>query len=127
MKLSDAMRLGATFRAQAFGLLFVENKDGGIDSCALGAVCEVHGMQPVLDQQLPEWLFDTYPELDNVHTICPVSLCYATDSRSILSVIVHLNDHHQWSREAIADWLDSITLDTMPATVEAPAQVEAAP
>lgn len=35
---------------------------------------------------------------------CP---CYATDAH-LRTIIIHLNDDHKWTREAIADWLDSI-------------------
>lgn len=28
------------------------------------------------------------------------------------SMIIHLNDHHKWSREQIADWVESLPIDT---------------
>lgn len=32
-------------------------------------------------------------------------------SKSLSDLIIHLNDTHRWSREAIADWLESLDLD----------------
>lgn len=31
--------------------------------------------------------------------------------RPLLYLIVHLNDHHKWTREQIADWVESQDLD----------------
>lgn len=40
---------------------------------------------------------------------CPVDECA---QRSIISSLIpHINDLHKWSREAIADWLDSLDVD----------------
>jgi hypothetical protein len=30
--------------------------------------------------------------------------------RPVVNQIIHLNDHHAWTREQIADWLDSLPL-----------------
>lgn len=41
---------------------------------------------------------------------CPVPACQAFDS--VLNMVQHLNDHlHQWSREKIADWLETLDVD----------------
>lgn len=40
---------------------------------------------------------------------CPMS-CRRGDDE-LEAVIVHLNDYHKWTREAIADWLDTLNLD----------------
>lgn len=37
------------------------------------------------------------------------SRCYA--NASITDVVMHLNDNHKWTREAIADWLDTLDVD----------------
>lgn len=40
------------------------------------------------------------------------------------SMIIHLNDGHSWSREAIADWLDTLGVDlTFPVPDEIPAHI----
>ena len=33
------------------------------------------------------------------------------NQRLVIDLVVHLNDHHKWSREAIADWLDTLDFD----------------
>lgn len=40
---------------------------------------------------------------------CPKESCGMTDSLS--GVIIHLNDNEGWTRESIADWLESLDLD----------------
>lgn len=40
------------------------------------------------------------------------------------SIIVHLNDNHQWTREQIADWLDSLDVDlTFPVPDHIPSNI----
>lgn len=46
------------------------------------------------------------PDLDTAYTICPVPRC----TLPLLPLFVcmqHLNDEHRWTRERIADWLES--------------------
>ena len=46
-----------------------------------------------------------YPCADN----CSLGQFYNHEGgRSIRSIIMHINDVHKWTREAIADWLDSV-------------------
>jgi hypothetical protein len=53
---------------------------------------------------------------EDMHKIlanCPDQSCAIKDQdQPIYHLIQHLNDHHQWQRERIADWLD--TLDEQP-------------
>lgn len=44
----------------------------------------------------------------NVKVLSP---CEHTWPGSLESIIIHLNDTHQWAREQIADWLDTLDLD----------------
>jgi hypothetical protein len=46
----------------------------------------------------------------------------ATTGESLMSVIIHLNDRHKWTREAIADWIE--TLDEIPTFTEEVEHVE---
>jgi hypothetical protein len=49
---------------------------------------------------------------------CPVDGC---KKRLLLSaMIVHLNDHHQWSRERIADWLEENGVEKPAAAADQP-------
>lgn len=40
---------------------------------------------------------------------CPVAECASKDP--IYTLIQHLNDYHQWKREKIADWLETLDVD----------------
>lgn len=42
-------------------------------------------------------------------SVCPVKGC--GDLGTVRAVIIHLNDSHKWTREAIADWLDTLDVD----------------
>jgi hypothetical protein len=92
MKVSEILRLGSLSTTQAFGRM-VDN-DGRM--CALGT---------------PFVAFDT-ALLRGVHAD-PPSSCDDVPPMSnseyrwpITSMIVHLNDQHQWSFTQIADWLE---------------------
>ena len=56
--------------------------------------------QDLLDQAIPV--------LHTATVDCPVK---TTRESSISSMILHLNDFHEWSREQIADWLESLDID----------------
>ena len=102
-ELASAIRAGAARRPeQAFGDYFV----GRQASCALGAAYEgiyrlakdMGGIRPTKD------LVDFFDCLEGTVRSCPVEGC---KKRLLLSaMIVHLNDHHEWSREQIAVWLE---------------------
>ena len=86
MKLSEAMRLGALLGPQAFGQFIT--KDGG--GCAMGAAIQACSGAA--------W---------------PVLLTYATcpacgEKNPAGAIIMHLNDDHRWTREQIADWVQTV-------------------
>jgi hypothetical protein len=102
-ELAAAIRAGAARRPdQAFGDYFI----GRRASCALGAAYEgmyrlaeeMGGRRPTKDL---EWFFDC---LETTLRWCPVEGC--KKHLVLSSMIVHLNDTHQWSREQIASWLE---------------------
>src|SRR5262245_11225836 len=102
-ELAHAIRTGAEKRPeQAFGHYFV----GRHASCALGAAYEgVYRLAKEMGGQRPTkdlvWFFDC---LEGMVLGCPAEGC---KKRLLLgAMIVHLNDHHQWSREQIATWLE---------------------
>lgn len=100
MKLSEAIRLGAMLKPQGTnGLL----KNG--HSCALGAALDALGL---LDKYgiggyLPREVANRWPVLEMV-TMNPV-----TDGvhLSVGDTIVDLNDDYNWTREHIADWVET--------------------
>lgn len=99
---SEAIREGAKIRPQGFGELVVGGK-----TCAIGAGLEAMGYADIGDSwldaarkypYLASRLADGFP--------CPVSECFCRPEY-LYRVVIHLNDHHRWTREAIADWLES--------------------
>lgn len=50
-----------------------------------------------------------YPCNCQIHNINPYT--NRKEQQSIAGIIIHLNDGCKWSREQIADWLDSIDVE----------------
>ena len=103
-ELAAFIRDGAKRRPdQAFGDYY----QGQSASCALGAAYEamyrlprnVSGQHPTRDL---DWFFDC---LDTVKA-CPEDGC--RKRIYLAALIVHLNDDHRWTRERIADWVQTI-------------------
>ena len=118
---SEAIREGAKLAPQAFNLFLREGA-----TCAMGA-----GIHACLDR--PVSPFDFFPEA--LREFCwnnpqykylvttqaaPPCGCegpllegcvdlafYRVADNSLNNLIVHLNNHHRWTREAIADWLET--------------------
>lgn len=88
MKASEAIRLGVLYRpTQAFG----EAGDGN-------AACVIATAMAVGYYGMPD-LFDD-PNGSPHYPACPAGC-------ERLGLPLHLNDDHRWSRERIADWLES--------------------
>lgn len=108
MKISEAMRIGAMMHPQTFGELYVY--DDTImppvitATCALGAA-RVGGasaqMMVTLAHRGPRRIYCP---------LCSRDYQYVETYPSIERVIIHLNDSHYLSREAIADWLEKVEL-----------------
>lgn len=114
MRLSDAIRLGAMLRPQTREDYFA---DGG--SCALGAAFEAaKGYTRSEQMNFVECI--EFPIL-GVPASCPV--CNRDTEDEAASVVVHLNDRHFWTREAIADWVE--TIEAAQPVTEQPAEVTA--
>lgn len=103
MKFSEAIRLGAMLGRQGFYAMF--GADGA--SCALGAAAlAVWGREDRGDQDY----FAIWPWLNRC-AMCPA--CVAKDSFHVpvpvMEIVArHLNDAHRWTRERIADWVESL-------------------
>jgi hypothetical protein len=105
MKLSEAMRIGAKLRPQGFGYLFQLNENDQVCSCAIGAAAEgLLGTDPfVLKMGLSD-VKEKFPQLGE-HVPNPGR---EGATQSLKTVIIHLNDEQEWTREEIADWLEGI-------------------
>jgi hypothetical protein len=79
-------------------------------SCAVGAGVEALGL-PFNEMMTPREYLNAFHFADqafpylNTRVNCPVSP--SEGRQSLLNMIWHLNDDHQWTREQIADWLES--------------------
>lgn len=89
MRLSEAIRLGATLKPQAF------NDQTLGRSCALQAAADALNMSTWTDIAL-RYAFIT-KTVD-----CP----HCTDRDWLIRAIWHLNDTHHWTRERIADFVE---------------------
>jgi len=97
-RLSDAIMLGAMRRPQCHGYFF---EHGG--SCALGAAIDSTGVKEDYDE-----LTRRFPELKRT-MVSPIPLL-SFRRQNLWEIIVELNDLHDWTRESIASWLESIGL-----------------
>lgn len=115
MRLSDAIRVGAMNKPQAFGCM-----EHAGHTCALGAAFDAVGLLFVSNRGDKARLM--FPEMCSfVPGPCDCDIAGAVEC-----VIVHLNDGHLWTREQIADWV--ATIEPQEATHEAvhqPVAVEA--
>lgn len=96
MKLWEAILRGSKNSYQTFGLFF----DRASGSCALGAAWRGYGKFQAV----------SLPEMERVFPILRMRSEAPCDCNLICIVylensIIHLNDHHMWSREAIAEWV----------------------
>jgi hypothetical protein len=130
LRIAEAMRRGALLKPQHLGPGLAD--PGETRSCAMLAAIEGAGygkIPPhpgmwVTDGRGPGHpagpgtvVYET-PEpwriLLSLPVRCPVGGCSWLDiarphrSAHLIEAITHLNDHHRWSREAIADWIEPI-------------------
>jgi len=119
LQLNEAIRKGVvSLPRQAFGSLVSEN---GKEGCVLGALylgsgCLTHeeltiglssgSRQIAIGTRITDYLKTV--DLMEEEVTCPVRTCSRTTGGPIKvsNMLVHLNDTHYWSREAIAEWAD---------------------
>lgn len=107
MKLSEAIRIGSTKRPQCKTVFFQSDNNGmATHSCVLGAAYEaITGKTPLdLDdvQLLAFW------DLNDPLLAHPIGTRALEGSSTIMEGLIELNDYAGWSRERIADWLESL-------------------
>lgn len=101
--LSEAIREGAKMNPQCFS---VYANDGA--TCALGAAVTAIGSPEILAIGWPmEFLWNQFPYISRLSAECPVDECQTCAATEFLGVIAHINDEHRWTREQIADWLET--------------------
>jgi hypothetical protein len=111
MKLSEAIRLGAMLSEPARN-----GRMNGNRRCALAAASDAAGIPPVMVPGVGpcvshDDLVKRFPILSVVvHT--PFRSWWSTGA--LLDAIWLLNDFHRWSREQIADWVETIEAQQEP-------------
>jgi len=101
MKLSEAIRLGAMLQPQQRGEMF-----GTSGTCALGAAAEAIGRLSDWGRShsYNEWRLQWPLLTQAVSGPAGVSI----DDPRLLKKITRLNDGYGWTREQIADWVETI-------------------
>ena len=99
MRLSEAIRLGAMIRGQAFGFFF---QDG--QSCAFGAALEAVGTPYGAWELAADVIRDRWPWTWARVAACPD----CGESEPVRVLIAHLNNDHRWTRARIAEWVETI-------------------
>lgn len=94
MRLSEAIRLGAMLKPQAFGIY-----DDGVGTCALGAAAMAMG------RFYPDIVFS-----QEFQVLIDRKRCHECGyvAHTGGATVAHLNDHHRWTRERIADWIEGL-------------------
>ena len=101
MTLAEAIRLGAMLKPQAFhGPVDLVSKETA--TCALAAAAEAIGLER-FHRRADLWL-TWFGGMERQHGHCPA--CRSYNNITVTSLVIHMNDDHQWTREAIADWVE---------------------
>lgn len=135
MKLSEAIKVGSQKRAPAEEGWNDIGPDGEMRSCPIFSAAEAYGLLVVEENKVsrgPNWIDpkDTSPGIDRggspsstisalpdewyavltAQEIPPCSCQECSIPGDIIILAVHLYDVHQWSREAIADWIEGVEM-----------------
>ena len=106
-EIASLIREGTKLRPQGFGACWKWSDSEAIKSCVLGALLEGDGMKPNgnstdihrrIDEILIEFHLNRYA--------CPAK-CYNSPV-PFGDLLIHLNDVEKWSREKIADWIETV-------------------
>ncbi len=120
MKLSEAIREGCKYGPKAEGAYERHLEGDKWEFCAMGAACRAVNMDSGIGQLHYKWPYITN-EVPH-----PIS----GKIRGLNEQIAVLNDEDGWSREAIAEWVETIERklglwDTTPEVKDSPVVVEA--
>jgi hypothetical protein len=106
-ELADAIRVGCKLRPrQIYGNYLRDNISG---ACALGAAMAVSQPIPPLPNKRKAYIMRRFPILMSTNALHPErhdDFCCAQSS--LRDIIMDLNDSFHWSRERIADWVESL-------------------
>ena len=104
LKLSAAIRIGAKMNPQGQRRLYSSEHK----TCALGAALIGIEITPeTIMHESYKLLKPIWPILKNKVVDCP-ACGYTHEGNGLLDNIWILNDYHDWTREKIADWVETI-------------------
>lgn len=110
---SEALAIGSKLLKPWKGALW--NVDGGGNECGCALACIFRGYGAKFGKEQDLALWTSSFDLDDkdydawVETyVCPAESC--KEPHWTASMVTHLNDDHDWSREAIGKWLISLGL-----------------
>jgi hypothetical protein len=109
MTLSEAIRLGSMMKPQTFGIFY-----DGIGTCANGAARDACGALESFAS------LETYfPIAASIAKQCPICGERSDSCADNLGgLIAHINDDHRWTRERIADWVETVEASAATTTEE---------
>ena len=132
IKLSEAIRLGSMIRPQTYGRLYGARdvpivgdvlglRQERVASCALGAAYEAAGCPSKTITAVADAVGTREPVKAGAAAIMvtvppqwtwslgAAASCPMCDRRDVvIRLIAHLNDEHLWSRERVADWIETL-------------------
>lgn len=120
--LAEDIRLGSMLSRQAFGHLYQPAVDIIVPGDVLGlrripeATCAIAGALNAVGVSIREAVVEDvdlaalWPVEAAIRARCPVCQLGATrhERWSVVAMVMHLNDVHQWSREDIAFWSEAM-------------------
>lgn len=114
MQLSDAIRLGAMLKPQGFEALLDDGR-----TCALGAAIEAVGGVIREGQTYPgRAIYRRWPLLKTlILNPCPG---YNRRRVQVAAVISAMNDTEHWTRQQIADWVETLESPAPAPTLASP-------
>lgn len=112
MKLSEAIRLGAMMHPQCFeNHSEFDSHANVIATCALGAADQAGYVLSGVRRACPQGCF-----------VCPAC---GNETIYLDYAIAHLNDYHNWTRERIADWVETLEAHAPEPSSAEPASIHA--
>jgi hypothetical protein len=105
MRLSEAIREGAKLGPQWFGILTMSMPDGRVGCCALGAAgLAVFGKDATINETAIKGAFPLLAK----DAYYPGAAAKFRAYRQVGACVTSLNDGERWTREAIADWVETV-------------------
>jgi hypothetical protein len=102
MKLSEAIRLGSMLKRQGFGSSAFDPDRSCVLLAACDAIGEAHNNAGIVA------LYESHWRWAAAKAKCPECQFDGNGHFSVTGISAHLNDDHRWTRERIADWVESV-------------------